>query len=122
MVAKAQKGGQTRFGPYWAAAEGIFGREFQTLVNLANVSRSFQTNRRRLVLSFTHHAEVAGLPPVEADDLRLKLRGAAMFCRIEHLKVTGAGKFQADPILRYSTTGADDGSPVYPSSSSFFRI
>jgi hypothetical protein len=43
------------------AAEGIFGKEFQTLANLASVSRSFEPSRRRELLSFTHHAEVAGL-------------------------------------------------------------
>jgi hypothetical protein len=51
------------------AAEGIFGREFGGLMNLASVSRAFPTSRRREGLSFSHHQEVAGLPPVQADRL-----------------------------------------------------
>jgi hypothetical protein len=51
------------------AAEGIFGREFQTLRNIASVTCAFETSRRRDVLSFSHHVEVAGLSPVEADAL-----------------------------------------------------
>ena len=50
-----------------AAAEGIFGREFQTMRNIASVCRSFETSRRRDDLSFGHHAEVAALPPEKAD-------------------------------------------------------
>lgn len=51
------------------AAEGIFGREFQSLANMASVCRAFETSRRREHLSFAHHAEVAGLEPDQADDL-----------------------------------------------------
>jgi hypothetical protein len=51
------------------AAEGIFGREFGTLANLASVSRTFEPSRRREVVSFTHHVETASLDPSEADAL-----------------------------------------------------
>jgi hypothetical protein len=51
------------------AAEGIFGREFQTLANLASIARAYEPSRRREVVSFTHHAEVAGLEPEIADSL-----------------------------------------------------
>jgi N6-adenosine-specific RNA methylase IME4 len=51
------------------AAQNIFGLEFQTLMNLASVAKSFETSRRREVLSFSHHAEVAALPPSQADAL-----------------------------------------------------
>lgn len=50
-----------------AAAEGIFGKEFKTLANAASVCRAFETSRRREHLSWSHHAEVASLPPEEAD-------------------------------------------------------
>lgn len=55
-----------------AAAEGVFGREFQTLANLASVARRFETSRRRETLSFTHHAEVVALPPQQADELLMR--------------------------------------------------
>jgi hypothetical protein len=51
------------------AAEGIFGREFGSLRNLAVVSRAFEASRRRDILSFTHHVEVAALSAPEADEL-----------------------------------------------------
>jgi hypothetical protein len=52
-----------------AAAEGLFGREFQTIANAASVARAFQTSRRREVLSFSHHAEVVALGAETADEL-----------------------------------------------------
>lgn len=52
-----------------AAAEGLFGKPFGSLMNLAAVARSFETSRRREALTFTHHAEVAILPAAEADEL-----------------------------------------------------
>jgi hypothetical protein len=51
------------------AAEGIFGREFQSLMNTASICRAFTTSRRREALSFSHHAEVASLSPAKADAL-----------------------------------------------------
>lgn len=52
-----------------AAAKGIFGLEFQTLANLASIARAYEPSRRREVVSFTHHAEAAGLAPEVADNL-----------------------------------------------------
>jgi hypothetical protein len=49
------------------AAERIFGYEFQSLADMASVSRAFETSRRREQVSFTHHREVASLPAEEAD-------------------------------------------------------
>src|SRR5579872_4508832 len=43
------------------------GPAYQTCFNASNVSKKFKLNRRRLNLSFGHHAEVAALPPAEAD-------------------------------------------------------
>ena len=42
---------------------------FQTCANAASVCRAFETSRRREVLLFGHHAEVAGLDAKEADRL-----------------------------------------------------
>lgn len=54
------------------AAEGIFGLSFQALKDIGTVARSFETSRRRDLVSFTHHREVAALPPAEADALLAK--------------------------------------------------
>lgn len=50
------------------AAQGIFGVEYKTLKTVATVAGSFERSRRR-DLSFSHHAEVAALPPKVADEL-----------------------------------------------------
>jgi N6-adenosine-specific RNA methylase IME4 len=52
-----------------AAAQGIFGREYQSLRDIGSVCRAFETSRRRDTLSFTHHREVAALPAPEADEI-----------------------------------------------------
>jgi hypothetical protein len=68
-----QQAVQWKIGDWWAfgdhrygqrakaAAEGIFGREFGTLMNAASVARSFSTSCRREALSWSHHVEVAPL-------------------------------------------------------------
>lgn len=62
--------GDPRYGERaQVAASGIFGRAFHTLAIMGYVSGRFETFRRRKDLSFTHHAEVAALPPNEADAL-----------------------------------------------------
>jgi hypothetical protein len=45
------------------------GPSFETCMNNATVARVFETSRRREVLSFTHHKEVAALEPEVADEL-----------------------------------------------------
>ena len=79
ILARVEKGVQWWVGDWWAfgqhhygdrakaCAEGLFGRAFQTIANAASVSRAFETSRRREVLSYSHHAEVAGLSRDEAD-------------------------------------------------------
>lgn len=62
--------GQHRYGERAKmAAEGIFGRNFGTLMNLGSVARAFETSRRREVVPFTAYVEVASLPPEKADEL-----------------------------------------------------
>lgn len=62
--------GQHRYGERAEiAAQGIFGKEYQTLRNIASVARSIETSRRRDNLSWSHHVEVAALPPEEADKM-----------------------------------------------------
>lgn len=81
QLASANKVLNWWIGDWWAAgshrygerakmaAQGMFGREFSTLASMASVCRSFTTCRRRQHLSFSHHAEVAGLRPEQADKL-----------------------------------------------------
>jgi hypothetical protein len=63
--------GKPRYGARaQAVAEGIFGSlAFQTCRNLGSIARKIEVSRRRDVLPFTHHAEVASLAPADADAL-----------------------------------------------------
>lgn len=63
--------GNARYGERMAIveAEDWDGPAYQTCFNAANVAQKFELNRRRLSLSFKHHAEVASLPADEADAL-----------------------------------------------------
>jgi len=69
-------------GDWWAFGEHQYGERkalveseewtgpaFQTCAHAAAVCRKFETCRRRQVVGFFHHAEVAALPPEEADRL-----------------------------------------------------
>jgi N6-adenosine-specific RNA methylase IME4 len=61
--------GETKYGARKALVEADdwTGPAFQTCQNAANVCRKFEANRRREVLPFSHHAEVAALPAQQAD-------------------------------------------------------
>jgi hypothetical protein len=99
-----------------AAAEGLFGREFQTLMNAASVCRAFETSRRRETLSFAHHAEVASLPPEQADELldraerdgwnRSDLRAEAAARKPERIKGLPADQARAEALEWSALVGA----------------
>jgi hypothetical protein len=61
--------GEHRYGARKAAVDGCQGPSFQACVDAANVCRNFEIKRRRLIMSFSHHREVAALEPAEADAL-----------------------------------------------------
>jgi hypothetical protein len=96
------------------AAQGIFGREFGTLANLASVCRAFETSRRREHLSFSHHAEVASLAPAKADVLldraeregwsKLDLRAEALLAR----ERPTPRWFEAKPAVRFDRDAAKE--------------
>jgi len=59
--------GNQRFGERYARASRITGYDPQTLMNLVYVASSVVPSQRRTDLSFSHHAEVAPLPPDEQE-------------------------------------------------------
>ena len=63
--------GEHRYGDRISAvhASGWNGPSFGTCRNYATVARAFKTSRRRDVLSFSHHQEVASLSSEDADRL-----------------------------------------------------
>jgi site-specific DNA-methyltransferase (adenine-specific) len=48
-----------------AVAKGIFPLSFGTLMNYGWVASAIETSRRREVLTFSHHQEIAPLPPAQ---------------------------------------------------------
>jgi N6-adenosine-specific RNA methylase IME4 len=107
-----------------AVAQGI-GWAFQTCVNAGSVARRFEPNRRRLLLSWSHHAEVANrvdadelLDQAEAEgwsreELRFVVRRRQLAERLgiasgEAPALASLGLFQviyADPPWQYEHTG-----------------
>jgi signal transduction histidine kinase len=59
--------GNARYGERYAAAERITGYDRQTLMNMVYVASRVEAPRRRELLSFSHHAEVAALPAPEQE-------------------------------------------------------
>jgi hypothetical protein len=59
--------GQQRYADRYRHAVARVGLDYQTLRNYAWVARRFELFRRRVELSFQHHAEVASMPPDQQD-------------------------------------------------------
>lgn len=82
--------GTARYGMKYTAALRVTGYDRQTLMNMVYVATRFDASRRRESLSWSHHAELAGLEASEQDqwleracadrltvrELRLELHGA----------------------------------------------
>lgn len=59
--------GEAQYSDRYRHAVEVAGLDYQTLRNYAWVARRFDLSRRRDMLSFQHHAEVAALPAGEQD-------------------------------------------------------
>lgn len=59
--------GEARFGEKYAQAIDLTGLEYQTIANIASVSRLVAPEHRRESLSWSHHQAVANLPAGEQD-------------------------------------------------------
>lgn len=60
--------GADRWGEKYAEAGRITGYDVKSLRNMAYVSSRFELSRRRDNLTWSHHAALAALDPVEQDD------------------------------------------------------
>jgi N6-adenosine-specific RNA methylase IME4 len=119
--------GEHRYGDRAQAVREGFGWSFQTCMDAAWVARKFETSRRREVLSWSHHKELAGLTPVAADELldlveaegwardrlrtevrRRRLAGRLGLAAAEAPTLAAIGRFQilyADPPWQYENPG-----------------
>jgi hypothetical protein len=59
--------GEAKYGEHYIRASVITGYEVQSLMNMAYVASHFEISRRRENVSWSHHAELAALPPGEQD-------------------------------------------------------
>lgn len=59
--------GQAKYSEKYTRAADLTGLDVQTLMNIAWVCSRIEASRRREILSFTHHAEVAALESVDQD-------------------------------------------------------
>ena len=59
--------GSVRYGDKYAAASQVTGYDVQSLMNMSYVASRFDASRRRPGLSFSHHAELAGLAPEDQE-------------------------------------------------------
>jgi hypothetical protein len=59
--------GSARYGDRYAAASRVTGYDVQSLMNMSYVASRFEPDRRRRGLSFSHHAELAGLAPEDQE-------------------------------------------------------
>ena len=59
--------GSVRYGDRYSAASQVTGYDVHSLMNMAYVASRFDASRRRRGLSFSHHAELAGLPPEDQE-------------------------------------------------------
>ena len=59
--------GNAKYGERYSRAATITGYDRQTLMNMVYVASRFDSSRRRGELSWSHHAEVAALPPEEQE-------------------------------------------------------
>jgi N6-adenosine-specific RNA methylase IME4 len=133
-LAKIEGGVQWWTGDWWAYGEDQSygerkafvqsldwnGPSFRTCHNAGTVARAFESDRRRSLLSFTHHAEVASLPPEKQEHfldraenenlsvmkLRTAIRQEAAIMRTSAVEFSAKslGKFAvilADPPWRY---------------------
>lgn len=57
---------------YSQALEDLTGRKTQTLMNYAYVAKAIEISRRREIVDFSTHAEVASLPPEEQERILAK--------------------------------------------------
>jgi N6-adenosine-specific RNA methylase IME4 len=60
--------GEAAYGEKYAQAINETGYEYQTVADIAWTSKAVEVSRRRESLSFSHHREVAPLPPREQTD------------------------------------------------------
>jgi hypothetical protein len=111
--------GNARYGEKYVRASKITGYDVQTLMNMVYVASSVDPSRRRERLPWSHHAEVAALPPEEQDrwldrveEDRLSVRDLRLLLR--EVRRIEAGEQPAQAGTPEAQEGAPEHAPVCP--------
>lgn len=113
--------GNTRFGEKYSRAARITGYDVQSLMNMAYVAARFSCARRRETLSWSHHAEVAGLEAdaqemwlSRAEKTRLSVHGLREELRTWRAQVRELNAGNQQENQPSSRTGCEDHGVVCP--------
>lgn len=104
--------GNAKFGEKYVRAAHVTGYDVKSLMNMASVAGKFPLSRRRENLSWSHHAEVAGLSPEVGDQWLAvaEARGLSVHGLREELRSWRARSKQELVADRHGESGFDAGS------------
>ena len=108
-IARMERGVQWWIGDWWRYGEHRYGERaaqalsssrwsFQTFMQAGWVAGAIETSRRREVLSFSHHVEVASLPPEQQDEWLAKAETENLTCNELRTAIHRAKDHQARDI------------------------
>jgi hypothetical protein len=106
--------GNASYGEKYEVAARVTGYDVQTLMNMAYVASRFEISRRREKLSFSHHAELAALPPDEQERwLDRAERNGLSVCglREELRRDSPSGSSIASPVSASRSSAASTADP-----------
>jgi len=107
--------GEAMYGERYAQAIDLLGLATQTAMNIAYTCRQIAPNRRKVGLSFSHHAEVAPLSPsLQSRFLKLAVEGDA-------LPAGGRKPWSVKTLRAAIQTHRKDDEPCSPTASSTSR-
>jgi hypothetical protein len=84
--------GNARYGEKYGQAARLTGYDCQSLMNMAYVAGRYEVSRRRESLSFSHHAELAALPPRDQELWLDRVEAGALSVRALRLELREARK------------------------------
>jgi N6-adenosine-specific RNA methylase IME4 len=96
--------GESRYGEKYAQAVEVTGKDYDTVAAAKRVADRFEITRRRVNLSWSHHAEVAALPSEAADRL-LDLAEGEGWSRNELRKRVNQAKASASMLASEPSDG-----------------
>jgi hypothetical protein len=108
--------GNARYGEKYSRASRVTGLDGQTLMNMAYVASRVEPSRRRENLSWSHHAELAALSPVEQERWldRSQRERLSVRCLREQLRLERRAGPEADPPAKSATAAGGAASQRTP--------